>query len=469
MKVPFMRAPWAAFICPRIPRMKSKMGPTYHIWTTLPYTTGNKSIALGVWKPEAFGHWSDLFIDRFRDMGEKMMTVLGFGIDVPLLYAHVDGGQPKGLCFIIFHALSQWLGFHYDVHLTRDTSFHIIEDTVMRGQNDVILNFAGLTPSRYEEFSLTVPYHYEGFGLMLEVPPPLPQWQNFIFPFTWQVWIATLVTILITGIIFHLLNYQEEKSFAINLIIVAQSVLAKPMDNIPERWRVRSFLLMWWLLSWLLELSYFCNLIAVLTIPVFPKKIQTAQELADSRYRVCLLDYGEFVAEALPASTHHTLAALGAKLDLVPVMDNMPNAGEEGCVELVLKGTHSHLETYSYTVYLYSKLGHSSTVYPLKEQIYSNYLAFPVQKDAPWKYKFDEGMQRLFEGGLIKRWMKEAMIEALDGVKTEISSSMSEAKALSLGHLQSAFFILVMGFFVSLVVIIGEFLVSYQKNGSVYG
>ncbi|XP_066972278.1 ionotropic receptor 21a-like [Macrobrachium rosenbergii] len=303
---------------------------------------------------------------------------------------------------------------------------------------------------------------------MLEVPRPLPQWQNFIFPFTWQVWTATLVTILITGIVFHVMNYQDQKSFIINLIIIGQALLTKPLDNIPERWRVRFFLLMWWILSWLLELSYFCNLIAVLTIPVFPKKIQTAQELADSSYRVCLLDYGEFVAEALPSSTHHTLAALGAKLDLVPVRDNMPNAGEEGCVELVLKGTHSHLETYSYTVYLYSKLGYSSKVYPLKEQLYSNYLAFPVQKDAPWKYKFDEGMQRLFEGGLIKRWMKEAMTEALDGAQTEDSSSTSEAKALTLGHLQSAFIILLMGYFVALVVIIGEVLVSFRKNGSVY-
>ncbi|XP_068234023.1 ionotropic receptor 21a-like [Palaemon carinicauda] len=301
---------------------------------------------------------------------------------------------------------------------------------------------------------------------MLEVPPPLPRWMNVIYPFSWQVWTATLVTLLLTALTFHVMNYQQEKSFVTNLITVGQGLLSNPLDTVPKDWRARYFLLLWWILSWLLELSYLCNLIAVLTIPVFPKRIHAAQELADSNYRVCMLDYGEFVAEAMPASTHPTLAALGAKLDLVPVLEHLPNAGEEGCVELVLKGTHSHLETYSYLIYLYSKLGHSSTVYHLKEQLYSAYLAFPVQKDAPWKYKFDVGMQRLFESGLIKRWMKEAMAESLGGAIHEDSSSVSVTSSLSVGHLQGPFLVLIFGILGASLVILGEILIYSRKKKS---
>ena len=122
-----------------------------------------------------------------------------------------------------------------------------------------------------------------------------------------------------------------------------------------------------------------------------------------------MLDYGEFVPDALAVSKHPTLASLGGKLDMVPNNESLPYDGEEGCVKLVLSGTHAHTETYSYIKLLFNALGHDSKTYTLKEQLYSGYLSFLIHKHSPWKYKFDIGIQRLLEGGLVEKWYWEAM------------------------------------------------------------
>ncbi|XP_068234024.1 ionotropic receptor 21a-like [Palaemon carinicauda] len=465
MQVPFMQASWATLICPVVKKRGNRTRLIHHkVWTSFPFAAKNKSVALGVWNPERFSCWNDLFIDRFKDMREKRMSVYGNLLDVPILSADSNDSPPKGISFVIFDALSKWLGFSYDFKLNHDVTWTAIEGLILNGTNDLMLNFASITPQRNRDFALSIPYHYEGFGLILELPPPLPQWQNILYPFTWQVWTATSVSLLLTAAMFHLLNHHKETSFITNLITIGQGLIVNPPADVSSAWRIRFFLLPWWISAWILELSYICNLIAVLTIPVFPKKIQTAQELADSDYRLCMLNYGEFVIEALATSSHPTLSALGKKLDLSPINENLPNIGQEGCVELVLKGTHSHLETYSYINILYSRLGHNNRVYSLKEQLYPTYLCFPIRKDAPWKYKFDIGMQRLFESGLIQKWMKEAMEESMGGTK-DILLTASATKSLSIIHLQGSFFILLIGHFLAFLVLAGEALIDYRREG----
>lgn len=134
-----------------------------------------------------------------------------------------------------------------------------------------------------------------------------------------------------------------------------------------------------------------------------------------------MLDYGEFVPEALAKSTHPVLAKLGTKLDLVPTDGSLPYEGEEHCVERVVAGTHAHVETYSYLLLLFRSLGHSGQVYPLKEQLYPGNLAFFFAKNTPWKYKFDIGMRRLVEAGLVWHWYSELMEDYKHSIKVYFS------------------------------------------------
>lgn len=123
-----------------------------------------------------------------------------------------------------------------------------------------------------------------------------------------------------------------------------------------------------------------------------------------------MLDYGEFVPEALTTSSHPVLAKLGTKMDLVPTDVTLTYEGEEHCVEKVVTRTHAHVETYSYLRLLFRYLGHNDT-YTLQEQLYLGNLAFFYTKNTPWKHKFDTGIRRIVEAGMVWHWYSDIMQE----------------------------------------------------------
>lgn len=61
------------------------------------------------------------------------------------------------------------------------------------------------------------------------------------------------------------------------------------------------------------------------------------------------------------------------------------------------------MEVYFMTTF---HLDQMRNTYLLREQLYPGHLCWYFQKNTPWKYKFDEGIQRLVEAGLIVYWIK---------------------------------------------------------------
>ncbi|XP_068237275.1 glutamate receptor ionotropic, delta-1-like [Palaemon carinicauda] len=451
---------FVAMICPYADKGRSEEPVSYKVLTWLPFVLGQKLENLGRWELDSFPLWKKLFVDRFQDMSAKNLSTYAIDQDEPLVYIH-EGKTLKGVNVNILDSMSKWLKFQNELDHGAGETWENVGELVRTGQRDVMINFNTNTPERYRDFDLSVAYHYEGFGLVLEIPPPFPRWQNVLQPFSKEVWISMVISLMITIVFYHKLNAQNESSPVVNAVCISQSLLSIPMTTVPGSWRIRNFLLIWWIASWILKLSWICNLIAVLTIPVFPTKIQTKQELAESKYRLCMLDYGEFVPDALKTSEESTLSSLGRKLDLVPLMIEWSEFGHEGCVNKVIAGTHAQAETYSYINILYSRLKHSSRVYMLKDQLYPSYLSFRFRKHTPWKYKFDIGMQRLYESGLIQLWVQRAMEDFVDN--TFQDRSLSEQEALTLNHLQGTFFILAIGIILATLTVGGEVLSPPKK------
>lgn len=62
-------------------------------------------------------------------------------------------------------------------------------------------------------------------------------------------------------------------------------MVMQSMERLPASWVSKSFLGLWWFVMLVLDISYTCNLIAVLTVPAYPARIHTFQQLADSKLR----------------------------------------------------------------------------------------------------------------------------------------------------------------------------------------
>lgn len=125
-----------------------------------------------------------------------------------------------------------------------------------------------------------------------------------------------------------------------------------------------------------------------------------------------MLDYGEFVPDALLESPDASLATMGAKMELVPQDIDKEFTNAEACVDRVVSGTHAHIETFSYIQLLYRELGFDSKVYHMTPQLYKGHLVFLFKKHTPWRNKFNTGLQRLVEAGLVFKWHEEVMDES---------------------------------------------------------
>ncbi|KAG7169659.1 Glutamate receptor ionotropic, kainate 4-like 7, partial [Homarus americanus] len=217
----------------------------------------------------------------------------------------------------------------------------------------------------------------------------------------------------------------------------------------------------WLIYCFILTTAYTANLIAFLTIPVFPERIQTLEELAQSDYRLVMCDYGEFVPGALMTSENKVYKALGDKLDLFIKYDEV--------ITYLLSGTHAFIESYSYgkiILYAYYKVTNS---YMLKDQLYPGHLCWYFQKNTAWKYKFDQGIKRLVEAGLVSYWFKMKSEDVLGQDYVRLQQQAGEEqhneRPLSVEHLQGVFLILLFSQAASVAVFFLELLLDKCHGG----
>ncbi|XP_064114947.1 glutamate receptor ionotropic, kainate glr-3-like [Macrobrachium nipponense] len=467
-----LRTPFLALLCPVYVRALDEEEETnssdFKMYSWRPFHPSEKSLEVGTWSPSSTLTWSDLFVDRFPSFHGIQLHVSSDYADIPFLFKNSQENV-DGLSKRLLDVLSKWLNFTYTLSSkAEDGRWGAYENgtwtgmlgDVWREVKNLTINSFAITEERSRDFAFTGPYYRAGFGFILLEPPPLPKWLSLTYPLALVVWGATGGTLIVTSLIFYLLLRGQH--YVISLFncffIIVMGLLGEGAAGVPNSLSIRMFLAFWWLGAYIIVVCYTSNLIAILTMPVYPAKFRTIEQLADSDYRLCMLDYGEFVPEALATSTDQNLLALGSKLDLVPMMDT-EWFGNEGCIKLVLGGGYANLDFYPFLQNLYNVLGYSHRIYSLRDMIYSANIAFFFKKDTPWVYKFDEGIQRVVEANLMQKWYADILRER-EGSSREEPTESSE-KPLSVIHLQGPFLILAIGLIFSSVIFLVEFLGHY--------
>ncbi|KAK4323242.1 hypothetical protein Pmani_006025 [Petrolisthes manimaculis] len=421
---------------------------TYSVMTHFPLSANPEPVSLGTWHLDTFTTFEDIFQDQYQDFEGKVLLVTNNLDDAPLVILN-ENGNVDGICVRILAGMSSWLNFTYSINSAtfdwgerlENGSWNGMLGQVQRGEAHLVINYFTITHERAQDFDYSVSYFTEGFGVMLRDPPPLPHWQSILYPYTGVVWAAVGGIVILVTFAYYFVNISDlSLSLVVSFLIVLQSFMNQSVSQEPRVWVSRGLLGLWLLATWVLRVSYTSNLMAFLTVPAFQPRLITLEQLADNERRLCMQDYGEFVPEALATSSDKILATLGAKLDLVPTDSSLEFTGEERCVEKVVAGTHNHVETYSYLRLVFRALVPDANVYTLREQLYLGNLAFFFTKNTPWTYKFDIGMRRLVEAGLVWHWYSELMEDKHSGKVGE-----SRLPVLSLSHLQGPFLMLAVG------------------------
>ncbi|KAK3865232.1 hypothetical protein Pcinc_029149 [Petrolisthes cinctipes] len=323
----------------------------------------------------------------------------------------------------------------------------------------LVINTFQVIEALVAEFDICYPYHMEDYEFLLSVPPPAPQWKGLLYPLKAEMWGAVLamtcLVVLLLTICLTLFPDTQDPSTVFLLVVGAEV-----RQSVPERlgrWWGRVWVGWWWLGCVIITTAYTCNLVAFLTVPVFPRRIETVQELAASGLRVCMQDYGSFVPDALKDSPHDLdLQHLGQNFDLFPYVYLRYDVGLSWLADY----THALIETHSYLAYIVRLHHVSHSTYVMKETVYPGYMSWVLKKNTPYTSRLSVALAHLVESGLVHYLYLKHMDSSSSpntGAATQ-TSKVSAGGALQMGQMLGAFMVWGLGVGVASLALAVEFL-----------
>ncbi|KAK3866659.1 hypothetical protein Pcinc_027829 [Petrolisthes cinctipes] len=225
-----------------------------------------------------------------------------------------------------------------------------------------------------------------------------------------------------------------------------------------QAWWARVWLMFWWLaVQTILCPVYQGNLVAVLTVPVFPPLLRTIQDVVDSNLIPSMNDYGSFVPEALKTSKNPTLATLGERLYLEPLT---PPDTLGSLFRQAMEGTYIIIVTVDYLIFYQHKGGLTHSTYILEDKIYKSYMSWFLPLHTPYTTIISHHLSRLLETGVLAALYKQHLGSLFVSDNTQVRGD----GVLNLSHLQGAFILLVLGVGVALLVLLLERLINTPSS-----
>ncbi|XP_027220187.2 glutamate receptor ionotropic, kainate glr-3 [Penaeus vannamei] len=431
----------------------------FQVVTSYPFRPGGWRFPLGLWDDQTFATVDDLFPDRFDDFGGAELQLASWCDDYPFIYLDPAGDGCKGSNLDALAIMGARLNFSFSVQLeTQDQNWGALEngswtgmlgDLVYNGKH-IVINYFLMNHERCRDFDATYPYHAEGFGFLVRKPPPLPKWRSLTYPFAPRTWGAilgaTLVVALILAAVLPGLDVGAAGSSdrVKGAVLVCAGMMRQSVCLLPTRAWERLGLAWWWLGCIIISTAFTGNLIAFLSVPVYPVRVETVAQLAQSDLRVSMQDYGEFVPEELKRSSDESLYTIGHKLDLFEYdLDYDPG------IEGVMRRSHVLIESYSYLMNVQIRYGVVKDTYLMKEQVYPGHTSWFLPKNTAYTTQISRFLTRLREVGLMQKLFRNhfASVTAFE------AGQRTGPQALSIGQLQGAFLLLAFGVVTSLVIL----------------
>lgn len=210
----------------------------------------------------------------------------------------------------------------------------------------------------------------------------------------------------------------------------------------------RIFFLSVLLHSVLLGTYYSARLSSSLAVIRYSRQINTLQDVADARLPI--LEFTDLKEDltVINSSLFHQLAQLYT--NNVEAVDN-PALAVRTFENSYVTGLNQISDSRQLTGYK-----------ALKECLFNNYIGFPLQKNSPFKNRFDAVAKRILEGGIMTKWVRDVI---WSNRKEQEKFFSTEILGVGYARITSARFLgalltLMLGYLVSSLVFVFEFLVG---------
>lgn len=260
-------------------------------------------------------------------------------------------------------------------------------------------------------------------------------------------------------------------------------LLVISLPKLPTGWSIRLLTGWYWLYCILLVVSYRASMTAILANPAPRVTIDTLKELVDSK--ITCGGWGGETKRFFVESIDEMSRKIGAKFETI----NNPDLA----VHKISQGLFAYYENEYYLKYLSVKrssngfmlqndnstinetmdlveTGEKRSLHIMMDCVVNIPVSLGLQKNSPLKPLTDKYIRRIFEVGLVEKWLNDAMYP----IRSSQGDTDGEIKAvMNLKKLYGAFIAIAIGYALSTLCLIGEliywhFIVKKDPNFDKY-
>nr|XP_037869227.1 glutamate receptor ionotropic, delta-2 [Bombyx mori] len=473
--------------------------------STVPFPNPIKGVfvprRVDLWKSGKFHYNTVPFADKTSNLNDEVLHVVYLDhVPSVVVVNSNETGQIGGVEIEIINTLSEKMNFRPKLYQPMNVELHKwgqkqpngsfsgLLGEMVNGRADLALGNLQYTPYHLELIDLSIPYTSQCWTFLTPEALTDNSWKTLLLPFKLYMWIAVLLVLLITGTIFyglaryqtylHGLKRQEENEKAdskpvglylfgeiINSILYTYGMLlVVSLPKLPTGWSIRFLTGWYWLYCILLVVSYRASMTAILANPAPRVTIDTLVELAASK-----LTCGGWGIET-KNFFQDSLDEIGQKISDRFEISNDPNIA----ADKVAQGTFAYYDNKNFLKYITvrrqngfimetidnttnftsisTKSNNERNLHIMSDCVVNIPISIGFHKNSPLKPLTDIYITRIVEVGLVEKWLNDAMYT----IKT-LETNEEEIKALmNLKKLYGAFIALAIGYFLSVMCLIGE-------------
>ncbi|XP_066960828.1 glutamate receptor ionotropic, delta-1-like [Macrobrachium rosenbergii] len=389
-----------------------------------------------------------------------------------------------GIDVSIINTLSSSLNFTYRVvspadgkwggPLPNGTVIGLI-GMVNRHEADLAICEITVTSGRESVVDFTNPYYQESITLISRAPAEKSRTFAVFSPFTVQVWIIIVVSCLAMGPILRL-EYkvlaacQREKeiprketqlsssTYAFNMF---RSLMLQGNPIETPRWSRRFIFYFWYIFCLMVSALYSGTLTAVLAIPAYEKPVDSLNDLPkaikDGYTLGTVKDSSlEFLFKEAKEGIYQEVWKLFNNVDRSKSFVDLP---EQGFDKVGYTHTSSsrkvrlHLAQGLLLKSFARKRGRRK-FYFARQNFYPQGYGIACTSGSPFKKTFDRKLARMVEAGLIIKWATDEAQKV--SMMTPSNEEGPDQLAITLQHLQAAFFVLMLGYLIAALALVIE-------------
>ncbi|XP_066967133.1 glutamate receptor ionotropic, delta-2-like [Macrobrachium rosenbergii] len=341
-----------------------------------------------------------------------------------------------------------------------------------RREVDFAINEITITESRETVVDFTKPYFLESTTIVTRAPAQLSKAGAIFSPFTLLVWLLLVLATLLVGPLLSLFSWVVDRymsappdsslqMFTFNMF---RSMVLQGNMISTEHWPHRFIFLFWYLFCFYIYALYQGTLTAVLAVPQFEKPIDSLNDLLASMKK------GEFTLSVVFATSNEFIfkeATSGIYKDIWDLFNKANYVKNvDGGIAKVLSGKLAFVNARLASEIRATREGREK-FYLARQSFYPQGYGMALNSGAPYKRVFERALTQLTEAGLIAKWTRDEVDSVKGGGSSkEETSDDSGPGAITLVHLQAAFFILALGITTSAIVLFFEKWACCLRNKS---